>query len=61
MLHLLNISKATIIHSQERSFLRLLSGCPFLEDLSFTSQHFKGEYNVYVSMLKRFMYTIIWI
>ena len=48
MLHLLNISEATIIHSQERSFLRLLSGCPFLEDLSFTSQHFEGEYNVYV-------------
>ncbi|KAM4092757.1 hypothetical protein ACB094_06G064600 [Castanea mollissima] len=47
ILHLLNI------HLAEHSFLRLLCGCPILEDLSFTSEYFEGQYKICVPLLKR--------
>ena len=43
----------SIINSQEHSFLKLLSGCPVLEDLSFTADYFEGEYKLCVPTLKR--------
>ena len=54
ILHLVEISLPSIINSQEHSFLRLLSGCPVLEDLSFTTTDFsEGEYQLCVPTLKR--------
>ncbi|KAL4619601.1 hypothetical protein ACB092_06G091400 [Castanea dentata] len=53
ILHLEEISSPSIINSQENSFLRPLSGCPVLEDLSFTSDHFEGECKICVPTLKR--------
>ncbi|XP_030928363.1 putative FBD-associated F-box protein At3g50710 [Quercus lobata] len=54
ILHLLEIVMPSIMYSQEHSFLRLLSGCPVLEDLSFTTtDFFEGEYQLCVPTLKR--------
>ena len=53
ILHLLRILLPSIINSQEHSFLKLLSGCPVLEDLSFTADYFEGEYKLCVPTLKR--------
>ncbi|XP_050247516.1 putative FBD-associated F-box protein At3g50710 [Quercus robur] len=56
ILHLVEISlpMPSIMYSQEHSFLRLLSGCPVLEDLSFTTTDFsEGEYKLCVPTLKR--------
>ncbi|XP_075668898.1 F-box/LRR-repeat protein At3g26922-like isoform X2 [Castanea sativa] len=55
ILHLVEILFPSVIYSQERSFLRLLSGCPVLEDLSFTTDDLEGEYKVCVPTLKRFI------
>ncbi|KAK4576674.1 hypothetical protein RGQ29_027284 [Quercus rubra] len=53
ILHLVRILLPSIINSPEHSFLKLLSGCPLLEDLSFTTDHFEGEYKLCVPTLKR--------
>ncbi|KAL4619603.1 hypothetical protein ACB092_06G091600 [Castanea dentata] len=53
ILHLKYILAMTIINSQENSFLSSLSGCPVLEDLSFTAIYFVGEYRICVPTLKR--------
>ncbi|XP_050247528.1 F-box/LRR-repeat protein At3g59190-like [Quercus robur] len=53
ILHLVRILLPSIINSQEHSFLKLISGCPVLEDLSFTTDHFEGEYKLCVPTLKR--------
>ncbi|KAL4619597.1 hypothetical protein ACB092_06G091200 [Castanea dentata] len=53
ILRLVRIWLPSIINSQEHSFLKLLSGCPVLEDLSFTTDHFEGEYKLCVPTLKR--------
>ncbi|KAL4619600.1 hypothetical protein ACB092_06G091300 [Castanea dentata] len=55
ILHLVEILFPSVIYSQERSFLRFLSGCPVLEDLSFTTDDLEGEYKVCVPTLKRFI------
>ena len=52
ILHLLRILWPSIINSQEHSFLKLLSGCPVLEDLLFTTDYFEGEYKLCVPTLK---------
>ena len=50
---LVAISLRSIIYSQETSFLKLLSGCPVLEDLSCTIELFEREYKLCVPTLKR--------
>ena len=57
ILHLLEISLPSNINSQEHSFLRLFSSCPVLEDLSFTTDLFKGEYKLCVPTLKRLSFS----
>ena len=57
ILHLVEISLPSIINSQEHPFLRLLSGCPVLEDLSFTTDLFEGEYKLCVPTLKRLSFS----
>nr|POF18279.1 f-box/fbd/lrr-repeat protein [Quercus suber] len=53
ILHLVQVSLLSIIGSEEHSFLKLLSGCPVLEDLSLTPDFFVGEYKICVPTLKR--------
>ena len=50
---LIAIQLPSIINSRESSFLKLLSGCPVLEDLSCTIELFEREYKLCVPTLKR--------
>nr|POE60917.1 f-box/fbd/lrr-repeat protein [Quercus suber] len=53
ILHRIDPTVRSIICSQEHSFLKLLSGCPVLEELSFTTDFLEGEYKICVPTLKR--------